>query len=84
MKHIVTSKDGVQLVTESDERTARYDRLFASKLTAEQLVAHGDFQIVEPLGELIPGEEYYFTPPPRIASPAERRAAFHLIQGGKP
>jgi hypothetical protein len=82
MKHIVTSRDGIKLVTESDERTVPFDCALAATLTAAELVAQGDFQIVESLDLLIPGEEYYFTAP-RIAGPEERRAAFRLIQGGR-
>ncbi|HWX31230.1 MAG TPA: hypothetical protein VNZ53_27800, partial [Steroidobacteraceae bacterium] len=67
-----------------DERTVPFDRALAARSTAADLVAQGDFQIVRSLDDLlIPGEEFIWEAP-RIASPAERRAAFRLIQGGKP
>lgn len=79
MIHVVTSKDGVSLATESDARTVPFDRALAARSTAEELIAQGDFWIVQSLDDLLVPEEQ-----PRIASPAERRASFRLIQGGKP
>ena len=73
MIHIVTSKDGVQLVTESDERTVPFDQALAARSTAAELVAQGDFT------RLHDGEEIFY----EVAGPAERRAAFRLIQGGR-
>jgi len=83
VRHIVTSRDGFQLVTESDERTVPFDRALASTSLAADLVAQGDFTIVTSLDDLpVAGEEFIWEAP-RIASPAERRAAFRVIKGGK-
>lgn len=79
MKHIVTSKDGVQFITESDERTVPFDRALASTSLAVDLEAQGDFTRLQDLGE-ITLEETYFSP----QTPEERRAAFYVIKGGKP
>jgi hypothetical protein len=43
MKHIVTSSDGVQLLTNSDERTVAFDQKYASTHPADWLEAQGDF-----------------------------------------
>jgi len=81
MRHIVTSKDGIQFAVESAERTVMYDIAYASATPAAELAAHGDFSEIKSLDDLIAPEEYYFAP--RIAGPLERRAAFKVIKGGK-
>ena len=81
MKHIVTSSDGIQFVVNSHERSVAFDRTFASRQPAAVLETHGDFTRVKSLDDLLTPEEIFL---PRIAGPAERRAAFRLIRGGKP
>lgn len=72
MKHIVTSRDNVQFVVNSDARTVPFDQSFAAARMAEALDTNPDFSRLG-AGPLEP------LPP----SPAERRAAFRLIQGGR-
>lgn len=81
MNHLVTSKDGIQFVVESAEKSVAYDRAYAQTHTAAELAAHGDFQQVKSLDDLL-APEYIFEAP-RISGPLEKRAAFRVIKGGK-
>lgn len=79
---IVTSKDGHQFLVETMDSAVAYERHYAKQHTAAELEKHGDFTRLHDLGEVILSEAEYVEAP-RIASPAERRAAFRVIKGGK-
>lgn len=80
MKHIVTSRDHIQFVVESDPRSVIADQAFALQRTATELESNTDFFRVRSLDDV-------FGPlvveAPRPPTPTERRAAFRLIQGGR-
>jgi hypothetical protein len=75
MRHVVTSRDGIQFVVDSATRSVPADRLFASRWTAEALERHGDFHRVTDidLAALLAPD-----PPP-----VRQRPQLRLIRGGK-
>lgn len=79
MVHQVKSSDGVLFWVESADGTIAFDRVFAATKTSSELAAHGDFSQIKSMDDLIPPEEYYFS----AKSPAQRRAEFTVIKGGK-
>jgi hypothetical protein len=80
MKHIVKSREGVEFMVESSDRTVAYDIAFAAARPAVELRLHGDFTELYDidLAALVAED-----PSPRIVGPQERRAAFRVIPGGK-
>ena len=72
MKHIVTSSDNVKFVVDSDERSIPFDRALAAGSLSAELAQQGDFI---PLGA---GSLEPYAP-----TPAERRASFRVIVGGR-
>lgn len=79
---LVESKDGVTFaVATASFQAAAFERAYAAKTLAAELAKNSDFTRVKSLDDLLPPEEYVVAP--RIAGPAERRAAFRVIKGGK-
>jgi hypothetical protein len=87
MRHLVTSSDGANFVVDSANELSKIaDRDYARGKTAAELIAHGDFEptrtvnswdaFVEALGR---GPKLLTGPP----TPAQRRAQFRLIRGGR-
>lgn len=83
MHHIVTSSDGIQFVVQSDARTVAFDLAFALRKTAAELRAHGDFQELKSLDDLLAPEHVFEAPAP-APEPARIRVTLILIRGGKP
>lgn len=78
MKHIVTSSDNVKFVVDSDERSIPFDRALAAGTASAELAQHSDFIQLYDMSEL------YGPLLPHVPTPAERRASFRVILGGRP
>ena len=85
MRHIVTSRDGVQFAVNSAPNSVRFDQAFAKHRTAAELEAHGDFARLTDidLSALVAPDPKAARPRPSDLDARARRARFTLIQGGK-
>lgn len=94
MKHIVTSRDGIQFVVDSEERSVQFDRVFAARQPAEVLEKHGDFVRIYDLDldALLADPAFGTTEAQeralRLAAgetpgPAGRRPVLRLVKGGR-
>lgn len=81
MKHIVSSRDNIQFVVESDSRSIQFDQAYALVRTSEELSQNSDFIRINSLDDV--GGPLSPEKPSLTDRKAAFRAKFRVVQGGR-